>query len=333
MTMLRLLFPLVVWSPLVWGGVPTNRQQIAHIGDFRLTSGAVLRDAQIGYRTFGQLNPGRTNAVLMPVPLTARSQDMISYVGGSTSVLDSTRYYVVIIDALGNGISSSPSTSVTQPDSLFPLFTIDDMVESQRFVLNKLLKIDHLRAVIGISMGGMQAFSWLARHPDFVDLVIPIVGTPRQSTPDLLFWESQLRTIELGQGSKASLQPVALLLSLHLRTTAYQLAHPPADREAFLTTEAHSLDRLHALDYAAQLRAMIRHDIFREHPRAALLANAHTRLRIIVATRDQVVNPQAAIDFAHRAKVPLVLLTGDCGHAAPDCERTTVQKAVARFLK
>src|SRR5688572_11802331 len=101
---------------------------------------------------------------------------------GAGRMLDPARYFVVAVDALGNGVSSSPSNSAIQAGEKFPRFTIRDMVHSQHELLTRILKLDQVFLVTGSSMGGMQTFEWVVSYPDFMKGAIPIVGTPSQTS-------------------------------------------------------------------------------------------------------------------------------------------------------
>src|SRR5947209_10148447 len=175
-------------------GTSAQEQQFARLGDFRLESGAVIRDCRIGYRTFGALNQDRSNAILFPTWASGTTEQLLSNFGQGRLV-DTTKYYVIAVDALGNGVSSSPSNSTQQPRMSFPRITIRDMVNTQHELLTKVLHIDHLKAVTGISMGGMQTFQWMVSYPDFMDKGVPIVGSPRVTPYDLVFLRTQLRAI------------------------------------------------------------------------------------------------------------------------------------------
>ena len=98
-------------------------QQFAALGDLKLRSGAVIHDFRLGYRTFGQLNAAKSNAILWPTWLGGKTQELVQFIGPDT-VVDSTKYFVVLVDAIGNGISTSPSNSKFQPRLAFPEFTI-----------------------------------------------------------------------------------------------------------------------------------------------------------------------------------------------------------------
>ena len=97
----------------------SQEQQFANLGDFKLESGEVLRDCRIGYRTFGQLNPGKSNVILFPTWAGGTTEQLAGSVGAGR-LADSTKYYVILVDALSNGVSSSPSNSELQPHMQFP---------------------------------------------------------------------------------------------------------------------------------------------------------------------------------------------------------------------
>ena len=171
-----------------------QKQQFANLGDIKLQSGETLRDCRIGYRTYGTLNADKSNAILFPTwagGTTEQLQDAIV----KDKFADPDRYFVITVDALSNGVSSSPSNSSLQPRMKFPRITIRDMVETQHELLTRVFGIQHLKAVMGISMGGMQTFQWIVAYPDFMDKAIPIVGSPRLAPYDLVLWQTQIDTI------------------------------------------------------------------------------------------------------------------------------------------
>src|SRR5205809_3277147 len=103
---------------------------------------------------------------------------------GHGKAWDTTNCFVVTTDASGNGLTTSPSNSKAQPRMQFPKFGMRDMVESQRRLLGEKLGIDHVVAVVGPSMGGMQALQWGVSHPDFMDslvALVPLARTPAWS--------------------------------------------------------------------------------------------------------------------------------------------------------
>src|ERR1700747_3771195 len=122
-------------------------QQFAELGDLKLQSGGVIQDFRLGYRTLGKLNGRKSNAILWPSWLGGKSEDLLQFVGPG-KVVDTTTYFVVLVEAIGNGVSSSPSNSSKQPLMKFPAFTIRDMVEAEHRLLTDVLHIFHLRAVM-----------------------------------------------------------------------------------------------------------------------------------------------------------------------------------------
>ena len=113
---------------------------------------------------------------------------------------DSSKYYLILVDALSNGVSSSPSNSPLQPYMRFPKITVRDMVTTQHELITKVLRIEHVKAVMGVSMGGMQMFQWMVQYPSFMDKAVAIVGSPGLAPYDLLHWQTQIDAIENDPG-------------------------------------------------------------------------------------------------------------------------------------
>ena len=149
-------------------------------GDLRLESGEAIRDFSISYVTHGALNARKSNAILM-VTAIGGNHHRLDFMIGPGKALDPGKYFIVCTDAIGNGLSTSPSNSKLQPRMQFPKFTIRDMVESQYRLMREKLGIDHVVAVIGPSMGGMQTLQWGVSHPDYMDALVAIV--PLAKTP------------------------------------------------------------------------------------------------------------------------------------------------------
>jgi homoserine O-acetyltransferase len=334
-------FGLYISCLLLLTGVAVAQElQFAPLGDFKLQNGEVIRECRIGYRTFGKLNATRTNAILIPTWASGTSEQLKSNIG-SGRLVDDSRYYVIAVDALGNGVSSSPSNSKLQPRMQFPMFTISDMVRTQHEVVTKVLRLSHLRAVIGLSMGGMQAFQWLVSYPDFMDQTISIVGSPQLAPYDLLHWQTQIDTIMNDRGwnngnyaqnpaRAAEAEFGALLL-----TTPQHYNNRMTRTLVFADLErAKKESRFDANDKIRQVQAMMTLDVAAPFggsmERAAAAVKA--KVLIIVATADHVVTPGPALEFAHLQHSKLLILEGDCGHQAPSCESKKVNQAVSDFL-
>jgi homoserine O-acetyltransferase len=149
-------------------------------GDFKLESGETIRDFAISYVTHGTLNEKKSNAVLMVTALGG-NHHRLDFMIGPGKALDPEKYFIICTDAIGNGLTTSPSNSKAQPRMNFPKFAIRDMVESQYRLLKEKFGIDHVVAVVGPSMGGMQALQWGVSHPDFMDALVAMV--PLAKTP------------------------------------------------------------------------------------------------------------------------------------------------------
>src|SRR3954469_25929605 len=129
--------------------------QLYSIGDLKLESGETIKDFAISYVTHGTLNEKKSNAILMVTAISG-NHHRIDFLIGPGKALDTDKYFIICTDAIANGFSTSPSNSRAQPRMQFPKFAIRDMVESQYRLLKEKLGIDHVVAVVGPSMGGMQ---------------------------------------------------------------------------------------------------------------------------------------------------------------------------------
>ena len=331
------------WLALASTALAQGDLRFADLGDFRLESGQAIEDCKIGYRIYGELNKDKSNAILFPSWFSGTSTDLAQFVspGGPA---DSSKYFVVTVDALGNGVSSSPSNSAKQAAGAFPKFSIRDMVESQRRLLTEVLGISRLHAVMGISMGGMQTFQWIVSHPDFMDNAIAIVGSARLDSYDLLLWQTELNAIKelLSAHSDprkvraAAMRIAADVQQLALTTPSNYNAETPREEFAgkLATTEAELIQRMDPYDWASQLRAMIGHDVSAtwggDMQRAAEAVNA--QLLVIVGLRDHMVTPGSALDFAKRVRAKTLEIDSGCGHLSFACEKERFREAAREFL-
>jgi len=114
-------------------------QQFADLGEFKLVSGQSIRACKLGYRTMGNLNAAKSNAILLPSPFTSQSSDVVDMVSGKKPLFDPSPYFLIFVDTLGDGVSCSPSTSSSQHGAAFPRFTIEDMVEAEHTLVTRTL--------------------------------------------------------------------------------------------------------------------------------------------------------------------------------------------------
>lgn len=286
-------------------------QQVARLGDLPLESGQEVRDCRLGYRTFGTLDAERSNAVLLLPWFLGRSAELARHVGPGRMV-DSSRYFVVAVDAIGSGVSTSPSNSQAQPGQAFPVYSVRDLVEAQHRLLTRELGITHLRAVVGTSLGGMQVFQWVTAHPDFMDKAVAIVGSPRIPAQERRRW---------------------------LEHASAALSEPRWRRAAGALGRGQPLGALrvlrdHPIDHARQAGCLASTDVSAAFggslERAA--AAVHARTLVVVSQRDETVDPGPAVAFARLAGARLLELDGRCGHDAPACQKRRLWPAVDHFL-
>ena len=301
-----------------------QEQQFANIGDLKLQNGGVIRDCRVGYRTFGTLNRDKSNVVVFPTWAGGTTEQLKGSVGPG-KLIDSTSHFVVAIDALSNGVSSSPSNSRLQPRMRFPIFSLRDTVESQHELLTKVLKIVHVKAVIGISMGGMQTFQWIVSYPDFMDKAIPIVGSPRLAPYDLLLWSAQLEALKRDPNSARALD-FAFGELLLTTPTDYNRRKTREDVFADLEKARNDTKRFEANDKIRQVQAMMALDVARD------FGAVKAKVVIVVAKFDHVVTPGPATEFAKLIGAKLIDLDGDCGHLETSCESRRLNEAVTQFL-
>ena len=348
---LRLLFvklPLLVFLSTVacamaqGESAPAPELKFADLGDFKLESGATIRDCRIGYHTLGKLNDDKSNVVLWPTWFTGSSKQLIDLVGPD-GYADPSRFFVILVDALGDGVSSSPSNSSVQPRMEFPVFTIRDMVNSQYRLLTENLGIKHIHAVMGISMGGMQAFQWIVSYPDFMDKAVPIVGSPRLTAYDLLLWRSEESAIEEDKdwnGGNYTTQPhlntVAEIHNLALTTPSYRVRETAANKfpEFIDGIDKDGLGRMDANDWLRQLQAMVAHNIATPFGDSLEAAGKQVKAKVMVvaSAQDHMVNPTPALELARTLHAEVVELSGDCGHLEPGCDKAEAAPKVREFL-
>ena len=163
---------------------PTEGDFVAR--DFRFGSGETLPSVNLHYRTIG--TPRRDasgvvrNAVLIlhgtgGTGAGFLSQAFAGELFGAGQILDATRYFIILPDGIGHGKSSKPSDGL---HARFPKYTYDDMVRAQHTMLVDGLKVNHLRLVLGTSMGAMHCWVWGGMYPDFADGLVPLASAPTQ---------------------------------------------------------------------------------------------------------------------------------------------------------
>jgi homoserine O-acetyltransferase/O-succinyltransferase len=318
----------------------TAVQRFADLGDLHLANGAVIRHCKLGYRIMGALNSNKSNAVLFPTWLAGRSADLVELVGPG-KVLDNTKFFIIIVDAIGDGVSCSASNSVDQHGTAFPQYSIADMVEAEHRLVTEALHLKQLHAVVGISMGGMQAFEWLVAYPAFMSRVVPIVGSPQPTSYDLLFWNAVLTSFKNDQdwrggnySKNPSLALVKLLVDMNLSTPDFRVNHTarvelPRYVEDITRGNADDFD---ANDRYQQIKAIVAFDLARGENLQSAAAKVKARAFIVSSQHDHMVNPLPALRFAQMLGAKTLVLDSDCGHGAPMCQMDKLSPAISAFL-
>lgn len=169
--------------------------QIYEAGNVVLDSGRTFRGARLAYQTYGALNAERSNVVLLMTPFGAQHTD-IEWLVGPGRTLDPSRYFIVIPNQFGNGLSSSPSNAAAPANgSRWPRFTVADNVRIQQRMLEETFGIERLALACGWSMGGMQAYHWAALFPSRVERLAVICGAARTSPHNHVFLEGVKATL------------------------------------------------------------------------------------------------------------------------------------------
>jgi len=154
--------------------------------DFRFASGEVLPELRIHYRTLGTARRDERgvvrNAVLIMHGTTGSGANFLrdEFAGelfGKGQPLDAADHYLILPDGIGHGNSSKPSDGL---HARFPHYGYRDMIKAQYRLLTEGLKVDHLRLVMGTSMGGMHTWLWGQTYPDFMDALLPLASLPGQ---------------------------------------------------------------------------------------------------------------------------------------------------------
>ena len=185
-------------TPARLSSAEPERHEFA-IRNFKTESGVVLPDAHLVYGTYGTLNADGSNAVLLPSHYMANLTGygfLIKSTANPDGALDTTKLFLVTSELFGNGRSSSPSNTPAPFDGpRFPVMTVRDNVEAVHQLLVEQLHIQHLRAVIGFSMGAQQAFQWAVSYPTFMDKIVATSGTAKTYGHGIVRLEGQIAAL------------------------------------------------------------------------------------------------------------------------------------------
>ena len=162
---------------------------IFDLGNLILQSGATLRGARLAFKTYGSLNHARDNVIVYPTFFGGQHTHNEGMIGPGMA-LDPGKYFIVVPNILGNGLSSSPSnTSPPYDNARFPSVSLYDNVMCQHRLVTEKFGINKIVLVAGWSMGGQQAFQWGSLFPEMVERILPICGSAKTSRHNYVFLE------------------------------------------------------------------------------------------------------------------------------------------------
>ena len=159
------------------------------LGDVALQSGMTLRGAKLAYKTYGELNARKDNAIVFPTFFSGKHTENEPMIGVGMA-LDPTRYFIVVPNLFGNGLSSSPSNTPSPHDRAgFPRISYHDNIMCQHRLVTELFGIERIALVCGFSMGAQQTYHWAALFPDMVERIAPWCGSAITSRHNFVFLE------------------------------------------------------------------------------------------------------------------------------------------------
>lgn len=157
--------------------LPEVKESETVLKNFTFHTGEALPEVTIRYRTMG--DPSKTPVLVLHGTTGSGAAMAAPRFAGELFAkgkpLDAEKYFIIMPDAIGAGKSAKPSDGLR---AKFPRYNYDDMVLAQYRLVTETLKINHLRAIIGYSMGGMHCWVWATTHPDFMDAIVPLASMP-----------------------------------------------------------------------------------------------------------------------------------------------------------
>lgn len=178
--------------------------ELISIGEFALEEGGVIPDLQLAVATFGTLNAAKDNAILVTTWYSGTHQIFRDVYIGPDHALNPERYFIVVVNQIGNGLSTSPHNASGANAGIamsnFPHVRIGDDVRAQEQLLREHYGIDRLALVVGGSMGAQQTYEWMVRFPDKVRRAAPIAGTAQNTPHDFLSTKALVEAITSDPG-------------------------------------------------------------------------------------------------------------------------------------
>jgi homoserine O-acetyltransferase len=294
------LLALLAQAPPSSGAVPVEGDFV--IRNFRFTSGETLPELRLHYRTYGTPRrdaDGRvTNAVLIMHGTGGTGAQFVrdAFAGelfGPGQPLDASRYYIILPDDIGHGRSSKPSDGLR---AKFPRYGYVDMVTAEHRLVTEGLGVNHLRLVMGTSMGGMHTWMWGGMYPGFMDALMPLASLPTQIAGRNRAWRrvaiDAIRNDPEWQGGNYTTQPqslrtVAQMLWLVGSNTVRRQRESPTLAEADAALDAYVANYVKTGDANDILYAL---EASRDYDPAPMLEKITAPL-LAINTADDIINP------------------------------------------
>jgi homoserine O-acetyltransferase len=289
------------------------------LGDFPLTSGAVLPQATLAYVAHGTLDAARANIIVVPSAYGGTHVDS-DWLIGPGKVFDTDRWFVVATNMFGNGLSTSPSTAATSP---FPFVSIADNVIAQHRLLREAFGATRVALVSGFSMGAQQTFEWACRFPNMVERIAPLCGSARTSAHNRVFLDGAVATLDAaGPATLARIWAAWGLSQAFYRYEIWRTLPGATTLEAFVDSwygptafggDPRDLRAMFATWRAADISA---------NPKfggdfAAALRSIRARAIVMPSRSDTYFPPEdSEIEAQHMAHAELRIIPSDWGHAA-----------------
>ncbi|QDQ02374.1 alpha/beta fold hydrolase [Lysinibacillus fusiformis] len=170
--------------------------ELYELGDVELQSGDTLPNAVLAYKTYGTLNAARNNVIVYPTWFAGLHTDN-EWLIGPGKALDPEKYFIIVPNMLGNGLSSSPSnTPPPYHQAHFPHVTIYDNVRLQHQLVTKKFGITKIALVVGWSLGAVQTFQWGVSYPNMVERIAPFGGTAKTQPHAKVVFEGMIAALQ-----------------------------------------------------------------------------------------------------------------------------------------
>lgn len=338
MNRIAIIFALVLSYSITFSQsiLDDGEQQYKIIGNFITESGETIKDCKLGYRVFGSVNNDSSNIILYCTWFGGNSEALGRLIR-KYQFIDTSKFLIIAVDALGNGVSSSPSNYQDK----FPEITIKDMINSQFNLIKNHFKLKNIYAIIGGSMGSMQALQWSVTYPDFAKKIIAYVPSPKLSSYDMLWINTQIKLIETLRKYKSSEKEIKtlsdMMTALYSRTSDYIAENiKPEKFDEYLNSFNKDPDKIFTIDnYLSQIKAILKFDISKDFEGDLNKAanQIRSKLFMIISKRDMMVNPTYSYQLADMTGCRTLILDNNCGHLAVTCEIDKVRKSIDDFLK